>query len=306
MGLGSPYTEATPVSVSKINFMELVSGTGAELAALDKSKHRLVSCTSTGSGYTLDHVYLFSTDGTTAIDLSNIASHTHTSSSDGGDIVDVFRANPKFMDLILTKTNDLDKANWIQTVTSTGSIANDTDGTTGERSIKLLTGATSGSGSTISYPHLQLNFTKRAIYQFKCRFSATTALAFHSGVGADDVTAADSNTRKFNAEVCTATNTNWFLRTADGTGNSTSDTGTAFTTSRVGIRIETFPDLGTPQVDMYIDAGTVFSKTSNIPTSSTTADNNLIKHSLKNSAAADKNLFMYGCRLRYTISDEWA
>src|ERR1051325_2028306 len=152
MGVGSAWTEATPASVSKLNFMEVVSGTGAELAALDKSKHRLVACTSTGSGYTLDHVCLFSTDGTTAIDLLNIAAHTHTSASDGGDIVDVFRANPKFMDLILTKTNDLQSAQWNTTTVSTGTVSNDTDGTTGERSIKLLTGATSGGAETIYYP----------------------------------------------------------------------------------------------------------------------------------------------------------
>jgi len=305
MSLGDEWTDLTSGSSAKLNGMTVTYGTGAYLASLDKTKHKLLVCTSTGSGFTLDHAYLCSTDGTTAIDLSQVFAHTHSTSTDGGILADIFKANPKFMDLSLTKTDDLLKAQWIETVTSTGTVANDTDGTSGERSIKLLTGATSGSGSTISYPHLTLGFSSRAIYQTKVRFSATTALAFHSGVGADDVTAADSNTRKFQAEVCTVTNGNWWLRTANNSANSSSDTGIAFTTSRTAVKIVHLPDLGTPETDLYIDSGTVLQKTTNIPTSSVTADNNIVKHSLKNSAAADKNLFMYGTRLRYTIGDTW-
>ena len=306
MSLGNEWDNATPASAVKLNGMTVTYGTGTYLAALDKTKHKILVCTSTGSGFTLDHVYLCTEDGTTTIDLSTVQAHTHTSSTDGGGLITLFVGNPLFMDLVLTKTNDVVKVRYNETLTGTASTFDDTDGTTGERSIKLLTGATSGSGATEAYPHLQLDFAKRALYQFKIRFSATTSLAFHSGVGADDVTAADSNTRKFNAEVCTATNTNWFLRTANGSSNTTSDSGTAFTTNRAGIRIETYPDLGTPEADMYIDTGTVFQKTTTIPFDSTTADNNLIKHSLKNSTAADKNAWMYGCRLRYTINDQWA
>jgi len=305
MPLGDEWTSIIPGSVAKLNGMTVTYGTGDYLAGLDKTKHKLVVCTSTGSGLTINHVYLASADGTTWIDLSGIITHTHSSSSDGGTLVELFIANPKFMDLSLTKTNDLLKAQWIQTVTSTGTIADDTDGTTGERSIKLLTGATSGSGSTISYPHLQLDFSKRAIYQTKVRFSATTALAFHSGVGADDVTAADSNTIKFQAEVCTVTNGNWWLRTASGSANSASDTAIAFTTNRTAVKIIHLPDLGTPETDLQIDTGTLLQKTTNIAITGATADINLVKHSLKNSAAADKNLFMYASRLRYTVSDEW-
>ena len=300
MSLGNEWTSITSGSTSKLNGMTVTWGTGAYLASLDKTQHKLVVCTSTGSGLTIDHVYLADSTGTTWIDLADIVTSGGTT-----NIITIFIGDPKFFDLILTKTNDLDKANWIQTIAGTGTIANDDDATTHERSIKLLTGATSGSGSTISYPHLQNDFSKTSMFEFKVRLSATTALAMHNGVGADDVTAADSNTIKYNAEVCTVTNTNWFLRTASGSANSTSDSGTAFTTNRVGIRIEHYPTAGTPRADMYIGAGTVFQKTSNIPTSGVTADNNLIKHSLKNSAAADKNAFIYGTRLRYSVNDEW-
>ncbi len=302
---GDPHTETTPESVSKLNFMTLISGTGAELAALDKSKFRLATCTSTGSGFTLNHVYITSTDATTWIDISSMAAHTHTSSSDGGDIVDVIIANPNFFDLCLTGTSDLKKAQWTETIVTTGTI---TDEGTGERDILLSTGTTSGGAATIQYPHLVLGFSERSVYQTSVQLSATTSLAFHTGVNADNVTAADSTTQKYNAEVCTATNTNWFLRSADGTTATTSDSGTAFTTGRVAIAIEHYPDLGTPRLDMYLGTtsrGTVFQKTTNIPVSSTTVNDNLIKHSLKNSTTANKTCKIFGSRLRFTAFDTW-
>lgn len=303
MSLSGPWDNTTPASQSKKNLTSVISGTGGTLAALDKTKFKILVCTSTGSGLTVDHVYLCNAAGDALVDLTQVAAHSHSGSSDGGNLVDMFRDNPTYADLMLTRTNDLQKAQWNQTLVTSGTITDDTDGTTGERSIKLLTGATSGGASTIAYPHLQLDFSKPSLFQFKCRFSATTSLAYHGGVGADDVTAADSNIIKYNAEVCTSTNTNWFIRSANGSSNSTSDTGTAFTTSRVAIKIKHSPS--TPDLLMYIDAGSAFQKTTHIPVTGATADNNLIKHSLKNSTTADKNNFIYGSRLAFYISDNW-
>jgi hypothetical protein len=298
--MGDAYSSTTPDSASKKNITNVISGTGTYIAGLDKTKHKIAVVTVTGSSLTANHVYLASADGTTWIDLADIVGGSGTS-----NIIDLFMTDPEFFDLILTKTNDLVKAQWIQTVTSTGTIADDTDGTTGERSIKLLTGATSGSGSTISYPHLDLDFSKPSMYQTKVRLSATTALAAHTGVACDDVTAADSNTRKLQAELCTVTNGNWWLRTANGSANTASDTTIAFTSNRTAVKIIHLPTIGTPEADLYIDSGTVLQKTGNIPTSSTTTGINLIKHSLKNSTTADKNLYFYGCRLRYTVGSTW-
>ena len=297
--LGDEWAGITPGSTAKLNGCTITYGTGTYLDSLDKTKDKLVVCTSTSGTLTVDHVYLANAAGTTWIDLADIVG------SGGVNVIDFFIADPKFFDLILTKTNDLQKAQWLQVVVSTGTISDITDGGTGERSIKLASGATSGGAATISYPHLKLDFGEEAIYETKVKFSATTALAFHTGVGADDITAADSNTRKFQAEVCTVTNGNWWLRTANGSANSASDTGIAFGTARTGVKMVHLPDLGTPETDLYIDTGTVLQKTSNIPSSSATADNNLIKHSLKNSTGADKQLDMYASRLRYTVSDNW-
>lgn len=289
-------------SDSRMNKMTVVSDTGVNLAALDKTKHKLAVCTSTGSGFIVDHLYLASNDGSTWIDMG-IINHYHTGTGDGGFIGDAYKENPTFCDLWLTKTDDLKRAQWNEVVTSTGSIADNTDGTTGERSIKLLTGATSGATATIRYPHLKLNWASGAIFQTKLRIETFSSIAIHSGINCDDTSAADSNTRKLQAELCTVTNNNWWLRTANGSANSASDTGIAGTANRVALRIKFNP--GAPEARLKVDTGTELVKTTNIPTSTSTEDAKLIVHSVKNNTAADRPIHMYGSRVAFTISDNW-
>jgi len=304
MSLGNEWDNATPASAVKLNGMTVTYGTGTYLAALDKTKHKLVVCTSTSGGLTVDHVYLASADGTTWLDLSGIVDHTHTATTgDGGRYSEILLSNPKVFDLVLTKTDDLKKAQWIETVTGTGTIEDATDGTTGERSIRLRPNGTSGSEAQISYPHIQASFGGRALFISKLRIETATNLAFHIGVGADDITAADSNTIKIQTEVCTVTNNNFWLRTANGSANSASDSGVAIGTSRTGIKMIFHP--ATPECQLLINDANALIKTTNIPTSGATADNNLIKVSLKNSTAADRPMHFYGARLAYFVSDEW-
>jgi hypothetical protein len=282
----------TPHSDSRMNRMTNIPNSGTTLAGLDKTKHGLLICTSDGSGLFKDHVYLCNADGDSLIDLMGAF-----------EVGSIFQGNPKFTILQLTQTNDLLKAQWNQTVTTTGTIEDKTDGTTGERSIRLRPNLTSGASATITYPHLKLDFSKTATYQTKLQIETATNIAFHTGVGCDDVTSVDTNTRKFQAEVCTVTNNNWWLRTANGTANSSSDSGIVISANRVAVRINFLPDDG--EADLQIDTGTLLQKTSNIPTSGATADNNIIKHSVKNSTGADRPLLVYGSRLSYTVSDNW-
>jgi len=305
-GLWGPWDDATEGSASKLNGMDVISGPGDDLELLDKTLFRIVFCTEDGGSLLKDHTYAVDTAAEAFIDISSTSSHTHSGTNDGGDLLDIFSGNPTFADTGALFMHNIDKAKWVETLVSTGTTANDTDGSTGELSLKLLTGATSGGASTLAMKGLKLDFSKRSSFQFKARLGATiTTLALHSGVNADDVTAVDTNTAKYDAEVCTVTNTNWNIRTASGTGKTSSDTGTAISTSRIAIRLEHYPDTSPARVDAYIDANTVFQKTGDIPVSGTAAVAALMKHSLKNSSASDRNYFVYANRLRYYILDNW-
>lgn len=304
-GLWGPWDDQTTGSFSKLNGMTVLSGTGDDLELLDKTKFRIVFCTADGGSLLKDHTYAVDTEAETFIDISSTGSHMHSGTNDGGGLLDIFSANPLFADTASYLMLNIDKARWVETVTSTGSTANDSDGTTGELSFKLSSGATSGAAATLALKGLKLDFSKRSSFQFKARIGTATSLALQSGVNSDGVTAVDSNTVKYGAEVCTVTNNNWNIRSASGSNKSSSDTGIAITANRIAIRLEHYPSLGVPEVDAYIDANTVFQKTADVPTSGATNVRDLIKHSLKNSTAADRTYFVYANRLRYYISDNW-
>jgi hypothetical protein len=304
-GIGGPWSTLTQASSAKKNKTSVVSGTGADLATLTKSQHVLVKCDADGGGLLNNHVYFANTAGDAFLDLSGIAAHTHSSAADGGTLFDIVRPNFKFMDTGPEYMFNSDIAKWVQTVGLGGAVTNDTDGTTLETSVKIDSLATSGGNATIGVRGPKLDFSKNSQFQVKLKLNNISTFAIHCGVNADDITAVDSNTQKYNAEVCTVTNNNWFLRSANGTSKTTSDTGTLATTAAVSIRIEHFPEQGVPDVDMYINGGTVFQKSSDVPITGTTGVTTLMKHSIKNSAAASRFALVHLNRLRYYINDTW-
>lgn len=303
--VSGPWTDQTPGSVSRVNKVTVISGPGSDLAGLDKDLHVLYKCTETGSGLIIDHVYQTSTDGTSLIDLSSIASHSHSSTAQGGALVDIYSGNPLHMDTGPRYVFDITEVDYANTTTSTATIVDNTDGTTGEGAILMATGTTSGSAASIRKSGLKLNFAKRSFFQTKLRIGTATSIAYHGGPNVDLVTDLDSNTVKYGAEFCTTTNNNWHLRSATGSAKSSSDSGIAISANRVAIRLEHRPTEGTPRVDMQIDANTLFQKTSDVPVTGTTTFTQLFRHSFKNSTAADRTLFVYGSRLAYEILDNW-
>lgn len=291
---------------SRLNRCTNIFNTGTYLSALDKAKFGILGCTEDGGDLNLikDHIYVCNAAGDAVIDLSALVAHTHTAAS-GGDIVDINIANPEKIDLLMVANSFFQKANWIEAVTGTGSIEDHTDAA-GQRAIRLRPNGTSGSGSTVRYPaQAAVDFSKNSMCIYVVQFETASSLAFHGGVNADDVTAADSNTRKYNSEVCTVTNNNWFLRTADGTANSSSDTGTAFSTNKVGHKMIHLPTAGTPEVSLSLDGDTAFQKTSNIPIDQNSANSNIIKMSVKNSIGQDRPAKFYGGRMTFTTSATW-
>lgn len=293
-----------------MNLVTVISGPGSDLALLTKTAHVLIKCTVTGGGLTKDHVYQSSADGTSWLDITLTTAHDHSSNTMGGAMIDMYRANSKLVDLLLTKTTDLRPISipnsWVGTATLGGTVEDTIDGTSGERSMRLRPNATSGGAYTLTYPHLRLDFSKRSFFQCKTRIEGSVATqVVRSGVNADPVTAVDTNVQKYCIEVCTATNLNWQLRTASGSNKSMSDTGTTATTSRTGFKLEHLPDSIPAEVDAYIATNAVFQKTSDIPTTGASVDATLVVHSCKNSAAADKPYHVFGSRVVYYTSDNW-
>jgi len=303
----TPWTNASPASVSRKNKTSVISDTGANLATYNKALYKIVTCTSTGGGFTQHHTYYFGDDGTTVVDLTELLAHYHTGGSDGGTNIYTWMKNPEDLMLYLSRPTDLVMANWNQTVTGTGSIENGGGGTSNPY-IRLRTNGTSGSGATIGYTNGRpaTDFAAPSQITWVGNFETASSLAFHGGVNCDDVTVADTNTVKYQAEVCTTTNNNWWLRTATGSANSASDVGIAIDTSDRSVRIYHDPWDATPTTYLDINAAGSFAKTTNIPTSSTGATQGSIqKFSVKNSTGADRPYRFKGSSLYWRTNATW-
>lgn len=296
-GVLGPWLDTTAGSAVKLDGMTRISGAGVDLATLSPSIHKFLHCTASGSGFIVDHNYMANSTSDAYIDEQTAGSTAY---------ITTIATNSKVIDTGGLFVFDVHVADWVASNTSTGTTTDDTDGTTGELSIKLAPGITSGSRAQVTQIGLKQDFSKRSFLSFKSRVGTLSSLNLRGGVNCDPVTSTDSNTISYSAEICTATNNNWYVRSATPSANTASNTGIAATTNRVGIKLEHYPDLGTPSVLMYIDAATAVTKTSNVPTTGAGANNAVIRYSIKNSTTADRPWFMYGCRLVYTVSDNWA
>lgn len=307
MSVSTPWASGTAASTARKNKTSIIADTGTNLAALDKTKFSLLKCTADGDVYLKDHLYLCLEDGGTT-DLGLVPDHTHgnTSPGDGGGLIYIQMFNPEDLDLLLIKPTDLIKANWNQVVTGTGSIEDSSFLGTSKMYIRLRPNGTSGSGATIKYTaNVNVAFDNPSIFVAVGSFETADSLAFHAGVNADDVTAADSNTRKYQAEVCTATNNNWWLRTANDTSNTASDIGVAIETGDKSIKIVHDPWASTPYALMEINAANRFTKTTDIPVTGSNSTGNILKFSIKNNTAADRPYRFKGARLSYITNDSW-
>jgi len=305
MSLSTAWTNKTPASTARKNKMTVISDTGTNLTALDKAKHRVVFCTADGGEFVKDHTYTSNTDADEWIDITEVGVHNHYDDTDGGSIANIWESNSDRFQLGFIKPTDWLKAQWVQTVTGTGTVEDAEDGS-GVNYIRLRPNGTSGSGSTINYPTaLNAYWGAEVKLISNVQLETASSLALHVGVDADNITAADSNTRKVQAEVCTATNNNWWLRTANGSANSASDSGQAITANKEGIVIHHRGNLGTPDCLFGLNSTPAVQKTTHIPTSSHSTAGNLIKYSIKNSTGADRPMRIYAAQIEFVTEDTW-
>jgi len=300
MAIGDDFSDVDDLSVAKLNQVCNVNGTGAYLATLSTpaAAGRIVTCHTTGSGFTAGHIYMW--DGSSWTDISGLA-HTHLDSDTGGAIIGIARANTKYFDTGMRYIAYPQKVDWIQTVDAGAAITDDT--TSSVYSIKLDSGSTSGSGATIRIPSLKLDFANESVFECSVKLGATTSLATKIGPSMETVTAADTNTAKYGIESCTTTGANWLCHTASGSARSNTDSGVAMSTSQIGMKAYHYPS--TPKVEFYFNNGSAVTKSSDVPTTGTSDTDNLFKFSIKNSTAASKTMFMYGARLAGYINDQW-
>lgn len=299
------WGDQTIGTASRRNLTGIISGTGTYLAGLNKSQFKLLHCTSTGSGYTKDHLYLCLTDGSGVIDITSVDSHDHTTSgSEGGDFIDVLLHNYTLIDTQYMDNIDINM--WNSTITSTGSVSETEAGWySGSKVIKVSTGTTSGSAASLKLSSSPVNYTYEAAFQAIFQLdTSSSSIAFKLGYCQEHGASADDNVRKMGIVGCTSVNGNFFARSADGDSRSDSDMGVAFDTAvRQGI-VHKQETGGT--IDYYIDGTLRLTKSSDVPIDGEGCDSTHFRFTVKNNTAADRTLILHKLRMTYhTTYEAW-
>lgn len=295
MGLQDQWIKQI-ITQAKMNNMTIIGGTGAYLAALTgKQKGEIVIAYDTASGFIQWHIFTW--DGVSSwIDIT-LPIHQHSSGSDGGTYQKIRQANNLLFDYIHQLPHI---ANWQQVISGTGAAINMNDNGT-DVAMRMQTGTTSTGYATLYNGGVQLDFSQEAVWNIFWQLSAVNNLYFNLGLNMEDINAAQNNNAKIGLEWCDGQATaNYYVTTASGSARSSSDSTVAITSTLDGVKMFFTP---AAQASFTFDAGpTTINKTTNLPSTSTNA-NNVLRMGIKNNngGVANRDLRIPGLQL---IGDE--
>ena len=294
MVINDPGAELTGISPQKWNAMVIVAYTGAQIASLAAASPvdgQVVYCYSTGSGYTQGHWYGW--DGVLGawIDLNGLP-----------DFYDYFNTNK--LKGVVDKRHAT-KEMWMNSASGTGAAVNNTV-SGGFSQIDLVTGTTATGVAMLQIGGPKIDFSKKALLKLKVKTpAATTGQIVKLGVGIDKAGTGPVTTNNFGVEYCDG-DTDWQIHSANGSSQSNNDTTLAVSAATIwGIDITFNPG---SNISVTFDDGTTSTpktKSTDIPSTGTCAEDSLIKLSISNNNASttSRTLSVLGCYLVYSISD---
>lgn len=227
-------------------------GTGADIAAIvSPPTGKTAICTSAGSGFNSGVTYQW--DGTQWIAIA-------------GSLSEMFRTNIR--QLLLINEPFPRKELWSESTTGATVSNNDTDG-----GFQIVTNTTAQNRSTMSKKaSARYSFAEYFTFLAKIDLSVSVRLLFRCGVGMPPANDFVSTRRCVGLEIDNDTdvNKNMFLRSSDGTTNTSQDTG------QVGTAVHNWRVEFRPGVDIkvYRDGTLLITKTTNVPSSSDTGSGN--------------------------------
>lgn len=292
------FADGDFLSSTVLNNATVHKMTGAEIFALttaDTIPGYLVYCTATGNGFTIDNLYKMN-ETNTAWEVVGLENHTHTSTS-GGTLFDVNRAN---MGIDFFYNNLAPTAGAFYTAVGSNGTVTSTDPLIGT---VISTSATSGGHATATLGGVRIKFGAKSAFQVKLRAtSATNFTTTRIGINAEHANEANTTTRKYLIEGCSASGVNWLVGSADNTTRSTLSTSTGVAQ---GGHDSYAIDNTLAAIELRFNGSLVASKTSNLPVTSNST-NAFFRAGIKNTAAETKDLQLAGLRVAGTIEDaDW-
>jgi hypothetical protein len=287
-------------SQAKMNIKTNLVGTGDQILAKSAGSlqvGQLASVTTASTGGALQPgIYRWNGSAWTS---PQGGIHTHTSSADGGI----------FQDLLLKAIQNV----WYVSIpgATTGDFA--TSGTGGTYSnvisgtskyAQIDTGATSNNAGNFHYGGIAINFAGKSAFATRILLaSSTTSTQARCGLNMETAQAVTDNKVKYGFEGCaTCNSSSTSIVSADGTTRSKTTTSTDNYATVGNFIMSHDPGVN---VKYRKEAGTIITKTTNVPTTGTSDRSNTWICGLQTTAATARQLQLYGFEAVASKESSW-
>lgn len=229
--------------------------------------------------------------------------HYHDADTDesGGDFVTIF-ARSITRAVIYNQQIGLSPSDFVQTGSGGSTSMN---GTTG--AMHLATSTSSNNWRNSRLTGVRPGFAFPMFVQTKMQFVGNVTNFFvRHGINMESMDATNDETRKFGIESCVATNSNWFIISADNTTRSQSDSSKPVLG---GGSVQSYRLQNNPGVSIAFTYATdsAVLKTTNLPTTSAPPQNNIVTYGVKTTDANEKVLRVWGLAFIGSEADaSWA
>ena len=225
------------------------------------------------SGLLTDHMYIRDAANSTLVDV--FKNHTHVSSSDGGSLFDIKKANAK--DILEFNFQNFRKEQFVNVVTTVGGTATITDQVDSTTAYVELYSPINTAYADMQSGGLRLHYGKPFLLQTKYKVFENTNILWRIGTGMSLIN--NSGTQaQVGFEGC-GTEDNITVISANGDDRSPDMLSDMLNANPLGLRLEYYPN---DRIIAYDGTGAMTNKTDNLPTtSSATAANSTLRVGLK-------------------------
>lgn len=294
-------------SIPELNQRFWTRMTGTEISTHNIAGEPLnILCIEDGAGFLKGHVYVITDDG---IIVDVFAPHTHTNSSTGGSLYDIFRDNYKNI-IEIDMSANIFAAAFVKTERSTGTggatdgtLIDEVDASANTKYVILTTAGTNATSPNEDFVNGQAGggriwFGAPLTLQIKYAVSHNTSINYRMGVGQPLIENTVGVQAQMGFEGCTGTDQLNRIFSADGTTWSGENMSNMIPSGAVpfGLRADLYPGSKIVATD---GDGTNIIKTSNMPPIGTATNANAtFRAGVKQLAASSSRwLKLYALRL---------
>ena len=279
-----------PNSQSRLNRKSIFIGTGAEIAAVPLSSPATTFlCTSTGSGFTVNKLYVTKADGSGRVAVAT--AHTHNTATDeaGGSMYDIDVANIGSRVAIDRMTKGGYFVAYREGPATLDATRLDNAVVTNAVATRLQTLTTSNNLTQLVDGGISLSFASKIEWRIKMEVSSSAAILWRCGVNMEGVDVASNATEnKFGIEGCSTADTNFHIVCCNGSARTDTNTSVAMTGMR-GHAMYYQPGTNVVWKD---STGNIQTLTSNVPSSGSIASDRMLRYGIKTTTTANKLMYI--------------